>query len=103
MTGDATAVQQAGRAAIDGAAQSAVAARVGGAEGRGRIGAGPGTAQALVLPAAVEQDLRQTLAYDLDRHTPFKPDELWFDAAVIGRDAREARSASTGPPRCARR
>ncbi|MEJ7668523.1 MAG: hypothetical protein WKH97_07270 [Casimicrobiaceae bacterium] len=39
------------------------------------------------LPAAVEENLRQVLAYDLDRHTPFKPDELYFDAVVVGRDA----------------
>ena len=39
----------------------------------------------LVLPAAVEPNLRQTLAYDLDRHTPFKADELYFDAVVVGR------------------
>ena len=30
----------------------------------------------LVLPAAVEEDLRQALTYDLDRHTPFKSEEL---------------------------
>jgi len=41
----------------------------------------------LVLPAAVEQNLRQTLAYDLDRHTPFRADQVYFDAVVIGRDA----------------
>ena len=39
----------------------------------------------VVLPAAVEPNLRQTLAYDLDRHTPFKAEELYFDAVVIGR------------------
>jgi len=39
----------------------------------------------VVLPAAVEPNLRQTLAYDLDRHTPFKADELHFDAVVVGR------------------
>jgi len=39
------------------------------------------------LPSAVEENLRQALAYDLDRHTPFKPDELYFDAVVVGRDA----------------
>jgi general secretion pathway protein L len=39
----------------------------------------------LVLPAAVEPNLRQALGYDLDRHTPFKADELYFDAAVVGR------------------
>jgi general secretion pathway protein L len=42
--------------------------------------------KSLVLPAAVEPELRQALAYDLDRHTPFKPDELYFDAQVVGRD-----------------
>ena len=39
------------------------------------------------LPAAVEENLHQTLAYDLDRHTPFKTDEVYFDAVVVGRDA----------------
>ena len=39
----------------------------------------------LVLPAAVEQDLAQALSYDLDRHTPFRPEQLYFDAAVIDR------------------
>jgi general secretion pathway protein L len=40
----------------------------------------------LALPAALEENLKQALAYDLDRHTPFKADELYFDAAIIGRD-----------------
>jgi len=40
----------------------------------------------IVLPAAVEPNLRQTLAYDLDRHTPFKAEELYFDAVVVGRN-----------------
>ena len=40
----------------------------------------------LTLPAAIEANLHQALAYDLDRHTPFKSDELYFDAAVIDRD-----------------
>ena len=42
--------------------------------------------KAIVLPAAVEPNLRQTLAYDLDRHTPFKAEELYFDAVVVGRN-----------------
>jgi len=42
--------------------------------------------KSLMLPLAVENDLRQALAYDLDRHTPFKPDELYFDANVVARD-----------------
>jgi general secretion pathway protein L len=40
----------------------------------------------IVLPAAVEENFRQALAYDLDRHTPFKPEELYFDAAIVDRD-----------------
>ncbi|MDR2016863.1 MAG: pilus assembly protein PilM, partial [Burkholderiales bacterium] len=41
----------------------------------------------LVLPAALEENLKQALAYDLDRHTPFRGDELYFDAQVVGRDS----------------
>jgi general secretion pathway protein L len=40
----------------------------------------------LTLPAALEENLKQALAYDLDRHTPFKAEELYFDAAVIERN-----------------
>ncbi len=39
----------------------------------------------LVLPAAVEEDLSQALSYDLDRHTPFRPEQVYFDATVIER------------------
>lgn len=40
----------------------------------------------LMLPAAVEENLKDALAYDLDRHTPFRADQLYFDAVVIERD-----------------
>ena len=40
----------------------------------------------LDLPMAVEENLLRTLAYDLDRHTPFRPDQVYFDATVTGRD-----------------
>ena len=40
----------------------------------------------LVLPMAVEENLLRTLAYDLDRHTPFRADQVYFDATVTGRD-----------------
>ena len=89
LAGDAAAVQQAGRAVIDTLPRVA-------------YGAGPAAVKIVValppgqvlrkqirLPAAVEQDLRQTLTYDLDRHSPFKPDEIYFDAAVVGRDAQK--------------
>jgi general secretion pathway protein L len=41
----------------------------------------------LTLPTALEEHLHQSLAYDLDRHTPFKPEELYFDAVVVDRDS----------------
>ena len=40
----------------------------------------------ITLPAAVEDNLAQVLAYDLDRHTPFKPEEVYFDARIVDRD-----------------
>ncbi len=33
----------------------------------------------LVLPAALAENLRQSLAFELDRHTPFHPDQAYFD------------------------
>jgi general secretion pathway protein L len=47
----------------------------------------------ITLPVAVEETLAQTLAYDLDRHTPFKPEELYFDAKVV--DRQPARNTIT--------
>ncbi|MDQ2917052.1 MAG: hypothetical protein M3R40_07830, partial [Pseudomonadota bacterium] len=41
----------------------------------------------LTLPMALEDHLHQSLAYELDRHTPFKPEELYFDAVVVDRDS----------------
>ena len=41
----------------------------------------------LTLPAAVEENVQQALAYDLDRLTPFRPEQIYFDAAIVGRDA----------------
>jgi len=88
LQGDATAVQQAGRAAIDGLPKVPWSAGPGAPKVVVALAPGQVLRKRLVLPAAVEPDLKQTLAYDLDRHTPFKPDELWFDAAVVGRDAQ---------------
>ena len=41
----------------------------------------------LTLPAAAEENLRQVLAFEMDRQTPFKADQIYFDSHVIGRDA----------------
>ncbi|MEP7206587.1 MAG: PilN domain-containing protein [Casimicrobiaceae bacterium] len=76
---------QGGRAVMD-----ALARRTRSAGGRVRVVLALTDAQVLrkllSYPAAVEGNLAQVLAYDLDRHTPFKSDELYSDAAVIGRD-----------------
>ena len=40
----------------------------------------------LSLPLAVEGDLRQALAFQLDRRTPFPPDTVHFTHRVIARD-----------------
>ena len=41
----------------------------------------------LVLPAAAEDNLRQVLSFEMDRQTPFKADQIYFDSRVRGRDA----------------
>jgi general secretion pathway protein L len=85
LTGDAATIAGAGRAAVASLASA----------GNGAVAVAPKVVlsvparevlrKTLVLPAAVEPNLRQTLAYDLDRHTPFKAEELYFDAVVVGR------------------
>ena len=89
LTGDPTVVQQAGRAVID--TLPKVAHGAGPAAPKVVVALPPGQVlrKEMRLPAAVEQDLKQALAYDLDRHTPFKPEELHFDAVVVGRDAKK--------------
>lgn len=81
LTGDAAAVAQAGQAALAGL----------GTNGDRRVVISLPARQTLrrtiALPAALEENLRQALAYDLDRHTPFRADELYFDVAVVARDA----------------
>lgn len=41
----------------------------------------------LNLPAAAEENLRQVLAFEMDRQTPFKADQVYFDSRVLGHDA----------------
>ena len=86
LLGEANDIAAAGRAAV------AALAR----EGQGDARVAPNVVVALpqrqvlrkeiILPAAVGEDLQQALSYDLDRHTPFRPEQLYFDAAVIDRD-----------------
>ena len=43
--------------------------------------------RSLSLPAAAEENLRQVLSFEMDRQTPFKADQVYFDHVVRGRDA----------------
>ncbi len=40
----------------------------------------------LTLPAAVEDNLRQVLSFEMDRQTPFKADQVYFDSRIGARD-----------------
>src|ERR1700676_5575008 len=70
LSGDPAAVLAAGRAAV---ARLAANASAGIAAPKVVIALGPRQLmrKELALPAAVEENLAQALAYDLDRHTPF--------------------------------
>lgn len=41
----------------------------------------------LSLPVAAEDNLRQVLGFEMDRQTPFKAEQVYFDSRVIGHDA----------------
>ncbi len=43
----------------------------------------------VTMPLATEPNLRQALTYEMDRQTPFRADDVFFDYRVTGRD-REA-------------
>jgi general secretion pathway protein L len=42
--------------------------------------------RSLTLPLAAEPTLRQVLAFEMDRQTPFRAEQVWFDCRVNGRD-----------------
>jgi general secretion pathway protein L len=83
LDGDVSSVAASGRAALAPLVRAANGARP-----RIVVTLSPRTAlrKTLTLPMALEDHLHQSLAYDLDRHTPFKPEELYFDAVVVDRD-----------------
>lgn len=41
----------------------------------------------LSLPVAAQDNLRQVLGFEMDRQTPFKADQVYFDSRVLGHDA----------------
>jgi general secretion pathway protein L len=88
LTGEPGDIAAAGRAAIDSLAAAKRGNRAGPLKVNIALPANQVLRKELVLPAAIEENLRQTLTYDLDRHTPFRPDQVYFDAVVVARDTK---------------
>lgn len=40
------------------------------------------------LPLPAEENLNQVLSFELDRHTPFKPEQVYFDHKILKRDTQ---------------
>ena len=64
-----------------------------------RLPAGQVLEQSVALPLAAERDPERVLHYELDRLTPFAPDEVYWGWTVARRD-RVRRSTPQGPGRC---
>jgi general secretion pathway protein L len=47
--------------------------------------------RSVTLPVAAQENLREVLAFEMDRHTPFKASEVAFDYRVTGTDADNKR------------
>ena len=45
----------------------------------------------VAMPAATEENLRQVLAFEMDRLTPFRADEVYYDYRVHSRDPAESK------------
>ena len=87
LEGDPAAVAAAGHHAIASIARVAYGGVTGAPRVRIAIPASAVLRRTLALPSAVEENLRQAIGYELDRLTPFKADELYYDAVIASRDA----------------
>ncbi len=43
------------------------------------------------LPLAASENLREVITFEMDRHTPFKADEVYFDYRLLFKDAKNKR------------
>lgn len=43
------------------------------------------------LPAAAAENLRQVIAFEMDRETPFRAEDVRFDARIVGHEGRHIR------------
>jgi general secretion pathway protein L len=71
------------------AAARALLERASETRGRARIALAPGEAlvRRATMPAATEENLAQVLAFEMDRLTPFKSGEVYFDYRVVSRNS----------------
>ena len=56
-----------------------------------RLPASTALSKTLSLPLAAEENLRQVLTFEMDRHTPFSAEEVYFDYRVRTRNAETGR------------
>ncbi|MDH3476136.1 MAG: pilus assembly protein PilM [Rhodospirillales bacterium] len=61
-------------------------AKLGSAQVVIRLPRGSALRRAVDLPAPALENLREVLGFEMDRHTPFSADEVYFDYHVIGED-----------------
>ena len=61
-----------------------------------RLGEADVLGKTVTLPLAAERELDQVLAFEMDRETPFKAEELYWNHRVIG--GRPAKRAIVGAP-----
>lgn len=58
-----------------------------------RLGRGEALVRRVAMPMATEENLRQVLAFEMDRLTPFRAEDVYFDYRVLSRDAAASRLA----------
>jgi general secretion pathway protein L len=72
-----------------GLAVRALLERAGESRGRARVSLSHDEAlvRRVTMPAATEENLRQVLGFEMDRLTPFRAEDVYFDYRVISRDS----------------
>lgn len=50
-----------------------------------RLAAGQALCKRFKLPAAAEENLKQVIAFEMDRQTPFKSDQVYYDVRIVDR------------------
>ena len=51
--------------------------------------------KSIMLPIATEENLREVVGFELDRHTPFTPDQAYYDAQIVRRDTQQEKIVVT--------